>query len=769
MTQNAFRNLLWFGALYCATQGALDTWDEALELLYLQRYGNSITNVAIAQTLGVLPMILKPVMAYPTDATRTRRPFVTFGLILSGVSFVLKTLFAPTPETFFWAYCLLLLFRNAGASISDAAQDGLLIDANVDELSGTISGWQGVGRMGGLILSIIVAGEIAAPDTPAAFNGALVFLGAWCILSSPVSLLVVEELTPSPAGKILLDVLDRAWIVGTCGAGPALLAAIGVTESETRKGRRRKHGGGGKAEGGVEDYVTGARGGNVINPLAVGAAPASGNSAGAATSGRRSTAFDYGGMVGVGDMGATSLVGLAAGAAAEVLIAGSHAALSAALPRVSATPAPAAKPRASAGAAGTSPRQPRATPPPPPGTLPEGWIESADPSGVPFYYNAATNVSQYEHPNPPREAGTTTPPPSGGEFDGSEYATVKDGEGEGEGDELDDGPPTPAAEGVLALPGSAVTEEEVSLQTLLLHVAKPPVAAFVAYMFFGQLATYIASFPVVIWLEEVHGFSVQDVGYLTIAGAFGNAFGGYAGGWFYDWCPSKRTSLLLVSLISGAPYFLFVAVTGQPLLYVSWVVIQVGYGALYAVQVSQIRLMADKRVAATFSGLCMGMLAVANAIGNIVGAAIAEEIGYNEVYITGAIMCLAGAALVPFITAQDPELDELKAKEREAERARGGGKLKRRPSVGRFLAQLKGADAVAQLDKVEANEEREWFERYKARKAAEVGLAEGEGGGEGDVEGSAEDKEDPIERYWRLRDEKERARSSGAAEGAPYV
>jgi len=303
-------------------------------------------------------------------------------------------------------------------------------------------------------------------------------------------------------------------------------------------------------------------------------------------------------------------------------------------------------------------------------------------------------------------------------------------------------------------------------------VAKPPVAAFVAYMFFGQLATYIASFPVVIWLEEIHGFSVADVGYLTIAGAFGNAFGGYAGGWFYDWNPSKRVSMLLVSLASGAFYFLFPAVSGQPLLFVSGMIIQVGYGALYAVQVSQIRLMADKRVAATFSGLCMGMLAVANAIGNIVGAWIAEDFGYNQVYIVGAIMCLAGAALVPFITAQDGEMDELKAKERDAERARAGGRLQRRPSVGRFLAGVKGAAALAELDKKEAREERAWFERYQARRAAEAAREAGEGGEAGEAGGGGEgDKEDPIERYWRLRDERERARASGAAapEGAPYV
>lgn len=49
---NTFRGLLVFGALYCATQGALDSWDEAYELPYLSGYGLSVQAIANAQVRG---------------------------------------------------------------------------------------------------------------------------------------------------------------------------------------------------------------------------------------------------------------------------------------------------------------------------------------------------------------------------------------------------------------------------------------------------------------------------------------------------------------------------------------------------------------------------------------------------------------------------------------------------------------------------------------------------------------------------------------------
>jgi MFS family permease len=221
-------------------------------------------------------------------------------------------------------------------------------------------------------------------------------------------------------------------------------------------------------------------------------------------------------------------------------------------------------------------------------------------------------------------------------------------------------------------------------------------------MFLGQLATYIASFPVVLWLQEVHDFSVGEVGYLTVVGAFGNAAGCYVGGYGFDaagrW---KRLVLLIASLLSGGPYLLFLIAKGKPALYAVWTVISVGYGALYTVQVSQMRLLADKRVAAAYSGLCMGMLAAAAAVGTYSGGLLTEYISggdYTICYSVGAGFCLFGVMVIPWIQAEDKEMMEFKVRQRADRMKREGKRARRRSSYRRLVARVKGTDAVLDME-----------------------------------------------------------------------
>jgi len=579
MTVNSFRNLLAFGSIYCATQGALDTWDEALELLYLTAHGTSLSTVALAQTLGVLPMAVKGFLSLPSDALRLRRPFIVAGLLLSGVCFVLKTTFQPS--TSFWAYCLLLVLRNTGAAIADSAGDGLLIDADVEELSGTISAYQGVGRMAGLITSSLLGGYIARSGSLASFDDSLVFLGGWLLVSSPVAWIVREELTPSTAGYDVLRLLATAWTLLTCGLGSlAVTASAGVflalgmdggppTKIPPRlpeRGKVRGRDVGYAVAPNMEDSIT--------NSVSLPSSPVA--------SGAPKSLGDEEGVAAEGGVVANPLAAIAGdqGAAAQ-------------------------------GDGATSPK------------APEAESESGD------------------------------------------------------------------------------------WRVLLAHCMRPTVTAFIAYMFFGQFATYIASFPVVPWLEDVHQFSVPDVTYITVVGALGNALGCYVGGLGYDRIPSKRVSMLIVSLLSGLPYFLFLVVQGQPLVYLSWTIIQVGYGALYTVQVSQIRLMADKRVSAAFSGVCMGMLAASAAVGTVLGGFLVEIAGYNMCYIVGASMCGAGIIFIPFISSLDPELIALKAHERAAKMKRQGKKGRRRKSFAAWVRGVKGDEAAEEIEEEDDAAERE--------------------------------------------------------------
>lgn len=206
MTVNSFRSLLAFGALYSATQGALDSWDEAYEMLYLTRCGCSIGTIAIAQTLSFLPMAFKSLLSVPSDLTRLRRPFVFGGLVLSACCFFMQLIENAASTRGFVLYVFFIMLRNTGAGISDCAGDGLIIDADVEPLSGTISAYQGIGRMAGLIVSTIIGQQLADRF---GFEAVLVELGFWMLLTAPVAAIVREELEASPLGRRVNAAIKR--------------------------------------------------------------------------------------------------------------------------------------------------------------------------------------------------------------------------------------------------------------------------------------------------------------------------------------------------------------------------------------------------------------------------------------------------------------------------------------------------------------------------------------------------------------------------------
>ena len=282
-----------------------------------------------------------------------------------------------------------------------------------------------------------------------------------------------------------------------------------------------------------------------------------------------------------------------------------------------------------------------------------------------------------------------------------------------------------------AAPASQLTSWE-AIRVLLRHCRRTPVAAFVAFMFFGQGATFLANFPFVVWLDEVRDFSVAEVGSITIVGAVGNAIGSYCFGLLFDRFAEKRWIHLACVLLSVVPYTFFIFIREKPLLFVNYFAISAGYGGLYAVQVSQMRLLADRTVAAAYAGLCMGSLSLAAAAGTVVGGAVGELVSYEAVYVragapaeacgraqrtlanrtptrpaatpqprpppqnfsqlVGCGVGLGSACLIPWITSIDPSIVALKQQQREERRRRAGGKrLRRRSSFRDWLGVARGA------------------------------------------------------------------------------
>lgn len=663
MTVNSFRSILWFGAIYCATQGALDSWDEAYEISYLDEYHLSTAQIATAQTLAILPMIFKGFIGTPSDVLRLRKPFVFLGLVISGLMFMSKA--AIDANKYFGLYCILLTLRNVGAAIGDGAGDGLAIDADIEALSGTLSAWQGVGRMAGLIVSTGIGAAIAGDGTYEGFTNLLYFLGAWMILSAPVAFLVEEELQPSPSGVKLLKFIDRAVFFLTCGVSAKL---------RTRRGKGKGKGSGGGSNTNdssspiVEDFVTktttktvsmmssptsGEADGSVVDPSSVvvpnplSAAAASSDGAAQGTSG------------GMQDRRVRNMMlqpkTASSGEEETVGVLGAS--------DVPATPGS----ESDAGSFSPAPETASAA-------MEGNHVPSTVVVGK-FVANTASGALNM--------AGAALDRASGASLTAKVASVALQTAG--------------AAIHSAATPGAELSTMD-AYRLLWKHVQRTPVAAFLAFMFLGQLAPYIGSFPHVLWLEVKHDFSVGEIGYITVAGAFGNAAGCYVAGYVFDRTKYKRFTLAFFALFAGLPYLAFLPIEGRPAIYAVWIMVAAGYGAIYTVQVSQMRPLADKRVAAVYSGVCMGMLAAAAAAGTVIGALLTPSENpknvneFEDCYKGAAVTSVIACIFVPWITTEDPDIVDLKKTIRTEQQVLEGKKLRRRSSFAAWVGRARGID-----------------------------------------------------------------------------
>lgn len=714
MLTNSFRQLLIFGALYCATQGALDSWDEAIELLYLSSYKVDVSSIALAQTLGVLPMAIKSILSIPSDITRLRKPFIAFGLVLAGSMFIIKTTF--NTNTSFWAYCLCLMLRNTGAAISDGAVDGLTIDADVDALSGTISAWQGVGRMLGLMISTSVTGQLASDNTNSAYNNVLTFLGIWMLASFPVAFIVKEELAPTVLGNKLIRGYNVVMNIITCGGrlthviqvifGPlyrqikrtvqSLMNHISSYYSSLPVSKSLPHisikdfGFNGKSS--IDSTVTYTSASTTTTTIVENALHNLNKSVQVPTdtpllvspttepqTSSSSSSLSNANLP-ISSRSTTESSTEDESTILKSASTGSYTTTSSLslIPPSSLAPAvPFDSSSSSSSSTTVGNRQQRI----------QNLLKATNAPDLNIKNPSDNNSNKYLD-----DINDDTITMQSSTLSSSKFSTDSS---------LSSSSSTVASPPLSPLPApSQALDTKDAFMLLLRHVQRTPVAAFVCFMYMGQFATYIASFPVVLWLSENRGFSVADVGLLTVIGSFGNAAGCYLFGMLFDIIPVKRLALLIATLLSGLPYLLFTYSQNFAEVTAVWTLCGVGYGALYTVQVSQMRLLADKSVAASYSGLCMGMLAIAAAVGTTLGGVISGTEGWNyeTCYTAGAITSGLATVFIPWITAEDPEIIAFKQKQRRERERLLQGKKRRRSSFRQWISRVRGVDAALEME-----------------------------------------------------------------------
>lgn len=164
-----------------------------------------------------------------------------------------------------------------------------------------------------------------------------------------------------------------------------------------------------------------------------------------------------------------------------------------------------------------------------------------------------------------------------------------------------------------------------------------------------------------VWSESKHNMDIQDIGWLTVSSAIGNmCFSVPMGecsararacelphmyahdssndrtpqpptliqhpflpplpapplaGYLFDRVHNKQALLYASSLLAGAAYFTFPAAQGKYAVFAAQALIAGGTGALYTVQCSIVRLVADERVGASMFAAVLGAMNLAAFLG----------------------------------------------------------------------------------------------------------------------------------------------------------
>jgi MFS family permease len=539
----------------------MDAYEEAIETPFLLRSGIEISWIGIMQTVDFLPVrvcrgashappplsappptpiwaprshqrlltrsppLLPPlfpsppspapqwcvkfVWAIPTDSYDFmgyghRRPYVVMGLVVATAAFGGLGFFNPYLYSG-GVYMALMVTRNIGIAVADCAVDGLSVDAEVDQESGTLQGWMSLGRTAGTVACCIVAGNVAKYF---GYKWGILASAMFVIIPLPANWYIVEEWTDEKAYR---DKVEAA----------ALL--------EARLGWKPRAPG------------TPAHGGAASpgSPLAA----------------QRKRLLPEPG---------------AAGDASP------------------APPPPAPSPKAQLADA----------------KRPSARGSSSPPGGPSIDFDDA--------PLPFPAAALPATPAKWGGGGGGEDAE----KGEGGGDSVASDARKIARRPSFVQRVAAAAGFDWDMLTELL--SQRHVWMFLLYICFTTLGVAVANFSLAAWLESDLGFEPDGIGYAMSAMSIGCFVASLPIGYLFDAVPYKRSLLLLAAVACALGNLMLVFCVTELQAYWGLALFGAAHGAIFVVQCSMARILADSRIAGVLFGIvnscCNSMHAVGTAI-----------------------------------------------------------------------------------------------------------------------------------------------------------
>jgi PAT family beta-lactamase induction signal transducer AmpG len=215
---------LMFALLYFA-QGSIMSFFTALNSLYLQTFGLSMSQIGLIGTIAMIPFILKIFLGLLSDKVNFfglghRKPYIIIGLIVQAVCLALVPTVDPGKD--FGSYAFLAFILMTGMALYDTCTDGLALDSTPKDEEGIIQGFMVGGRAVGMVF---VSGIMGLLVDNYSWTVGFVFLGIITLL--PLPLVFFSKEVERPAASTF------DWKAFKCFKEPGVLAlaVLGATYS----------------------------------------------------------------------------------------------------------------------------------------------------------------------------------------------------------------------------------------------------------------------------------------------------------------------------------------------------------------------------------------------------------------------------------------------------------------------------------------------------------------------------------------------------------
>ena len=147
---------------------------------------------------------------------------------------------------------------------------------------------------------------------------------------------------------------------------------------------------------------------------------------------------------------------------------------------------------------------------------------------------------------------------------------------------------------------------------------------FLMYIFLTTLGVAIANFSLSSWLLDDLAFDEGEIGEAMAVMSVGCFLVSLPLGYVFDYIPFKRAMLIFAALACALANLALVFCNTKPLAYVGLLGFGAAHGAIFVVQNSMSRILAESRIAAVFFAIVNSMCNIAHAIGTLVTGYIVE-------------------------------------------------------------------------------------------------------------------------------------------------